>query len=234
MLYGNSYARIMVTIVLGGLLLICLPSLNASTEKAAQTAAASPLPPGVTFRILEATRIKGVKCSLTVLLSAKVSPEALKSLALRLRASEDKNYPRMFIVYYLPGMSLDGMAWATSHFNPDLKIEILGATTAQEHTLVAAAKAVNRNAIGKWFDPTPYTGGTITILRKRGKILLECHFPDGSSFTGTLRERASPHGRRFDHADGKANGDYYVLTRDGKLEIYSRDGSLVQTALPIR
>jgi len=234
MLSEKNCAGQRLSIILGVLLWVCGASLGFSFEKAAKSGAAPPLPPGVTFRILDATRIEGVKCNLTVLLSAKVSPETLKTLALSLRASERKNYPRMFIIYYLPGMSLNDLAWATSHFDPDLKVEILGTTTTQEHALVAAAKAANEDAIGKWFDQSAYMSGTITIFRKGKKIILECHFKDGSTLTGTLRERASPHGRRFDFTDGTANGDYYILTREGKLEIHSRDGTLAETALPIR
>jgi hypothetical protein len=114
-----------VTIILGMMLLVCGSSLVASLEKPAKSDAATPLPPGVTFRILDATRIEGIKCSLTVLLSAKVSPETLKAFALSLRVSERKNYPRTYIVYYLPGMSLNDLAWATSHFDPDLKVKSL-------------------------------------------------------------------------------------------------------------
>lgn len=39
---------------------------------------------------------------------------------------EGEKYDRVFICYYLPGMVLNSGAWATSHFNPDLEVRILG------------------------------------------------------------------------------------------------------------
>lgn len=37
-----------------------------------------------------------------------------------------RKYKKVFICWYLPGMILDSGAYATSHFDPDLKVEILG------------------------------------------------------------------------------------------------------------
>ncbi|QDT94253.1 hypothetical protein [Gimesia algae] len=69
--------------------------------------------------------IPGIKRSLVVFLDGKVSEERLREIALELKSKETRSYERTFIVYLLPGMKENEGAWATTHFDPDLKIDIL-------------------------------------------------------------------------------------------------------------
>src|ERR1039458_10482874 len=62
-----------------------------------------------------------------------VSEEVLRAIATKLKNSDHGTYERTFISYYLPGMKVGSGAWATSHFDPDLEICILG-VRSEEHT----------------------------------------------------------------------------------------------------
>ena len=75
------------------------------------------------------------KLSLDVLLPAQYhrlrkerpSEEQLKKLSNHLyKIHKGKRFERVFICYYLLGMSLDHGAWATGHFLPELQINIIG------------------------------------------------------------------------------------------------------------
>ncbi|MCK5127620.1 MAG: hypothetical protein KAR42_15290 [candidate division Zixibacteria bacterium] len=73
------------------------------------------------YSIIKKEMFGRIKCSFDIRLENKVSEAVLKKISLKLRK---KKYDRVFICYYLPGMVVDAGAWATGHFNPDLKIII--------------------------------------------------------------------------------------------------------------
>ena len=76
----------------------------------------------------------------------------LKRIATKLKNSDGQSYDRTFIGYYLPDMKLNSGYWATTHFNPNLEIQILGLTVEQ----ALAARAHCRLFDGsdpEWRDP---------------------------------------------------------------------------------
>ena len=88
-------------------------------------------PAGVPCRIIEegeGNKIPGVKRTVTVHLSGKTTEEDLRGMAQAIQSSVDVSYLRTFIFYVLPGMPDDSGVWATTHFNPDLEVSILGST----------------------------------------------------------------------------------------------------------
>jgi hypothetical protein len=58
----------------------------------------------------------------------ETSVEVLRAIATQLKNSDAHTYERTFIVYYLPGMEIGSLAWATSHFDPELQVRIIGVT----------------------------------------------------------------------------------------------------------
>ena len=73
------------------------------------------------YSIIKKETLGRIKCSFDIRLKEKVSEEILEKISKKLRK---KKYDRVFICYYLPDMIVDAGAWATGHFNPDLKIII--------------------------------------------------------------------------------------------------------------
>jgi len=70
-------------------------------------------------------RMGNLKRSLVVGLVEPVDEQSLTVIARTLQA-EEPNVERTFIEYNLPGMPDATGPWATSHFNPDLRVRILG------------------------------------------------------------------------------------------------------------
>ncbi|RRV04422.1 hypothetical protein EGJ27_21540 [Pseudomonas sp. v388] len=64
-----------------------------------------------------------IKRSVEVLLEKKISDRQLAEVAIFIRSSALRDTERTFIGYYLKGVSEPGY-WATSHFNPELKVDI--------------------------------------------------------------------------------------------------------------
>ena len=60
---------------------------------------------GVKYTVIEKSNLGTIKGSIDIRLEKKVKKEFLYKLALKLREAEPRKYERMFITYYLPGMT---------------------------------------------------------------------------------------------------------------------------------
>lgn len=199
-----------------------------SVQVQVETQLKSDIPPDVSYDIVGTTTVPGIKRSLDIRLNRRVSKVTLHAIALKLKASESQHYDGTFIAYYLPGMKVGAGAWATTHFDPDLKVEILGLTAdAKKKLLAQSPEQDGRTVIGRWLDQSPYVGGVITIYRKDGKLYLE---QKGQlEQEETLIESKSTLGRRFDMTEGSATGDHWIINHAGNLEIRDNQG-LITTA----
>lgn len=92
----------------------------------------SGLPPDLKVAIIEESTFYNYKRSVTIRLNRKVSKGVLRTLAYQIKSQDSNRYDRTFICYLLPGMELNAGAWATTHFNPNLKIKILGISIEDE------------------------------------------------------------------------------------------------------
>ena len=138
---------------------------------------------------------------------------------MKLKATEAHSYQRTFILYYLPDMTPGNGAWATTDFDPDLNVQILGFTAEQAATTATAPPPPNQETIGSWVDNFPGSSCQIRIYRANGKLVMARKFQDGSSGEITLVEKQSPFGRRFEDIEGSDSGDNFVLTPSGDLQI---------------
>jgi hypothetical protein len=98
-------------------------SSTVRTEPATETKQA---PVAVDYKIVIDEAMGGTKGTLVIRLPGEIETDALKRLAIMLRRDGRRHFERLFITYYLPGMRVGAGAWATTHFNPDLKVRILG------------------------------------------------------------------------------------------------------------
>lgn len=83
--------------------------------------------------------------------------------------SKNPGSDRYFILYYLPDMKIGSGAWATSHFNPSLSVNIQGISDRDQAKMTCnpLPKGV---LVGKWFDNRPYVENTMIIYKKDGFI----------------------------------------------------------------
>jgi len=181
------------------------------------------------YKIIGADRLGTIKCQLTVRLSKRISEEALRQLAIELRTKESKKYYRMFISYYLPGMTVGSGAWASTHFNPNLDVRILGMTVEEEKNLLREKKNKSGKTIGVWVDEL---FGKVTIIAKGSDYIIEKKYKDGSGSTEDLigyKVRGKPAFKE----KGNSNGEYYVIERSGDLAVYDPLG-LITTMRAIK
>ena len=189
---------------------------------------------GVNYTVIEKTNLGTVKGSIDIRLEKKVTKDLLQELALKLQETQPRKYDRLFITYYLPGMTPGSGAWATSDFNPNLEVRILGTTIEEEKALSAGHKDSLGEIIGEWLDESPYVGAKYTLMKKNGKIIMVRRFKDGSGSENEMIQKKSHSGRlRFEEKEGNDFGEYYLIEKNGNLGAYDSAG-LISTMRAIK
>ncbi|MGD9713528.1 MAG: hypothetical protein AB7V46_15900 [Thermomicrobiales bacterium] len=128
-----------VCCLLVALTITFLGSSCAETGGSTPAVATDPLPH---FEILSDVTQPPIKRMVTVRLDEPVDEETLGRLASDIHGSESGQYERTFITYLLPGMVDGAGAWATTHFNPDLEVRIVGFTVELQQQLIADSAAI--------------------------------------------------------------------------------------------
>ena len=129
-------------------------------------------------------------------------------------------------------MEVGAGGWATTHFNPELEVNILGLTPKQDESLATKSEDPSREVIGSWLDQSPMVGGKISIYRKDDKLYMERTFKDGSNSNEEMVEKPSSSGKRFEEKSGSSFGEHYIIDRQGNLQIRDQEG-LIATAKKI-
>ncbi len=204
-------------------------SVGLVVERSQQNSAPSKIFTIPSFEIIEDNSKRNIKRSVTVRLKSKVSKEVLSQIAKKIKNGNGNFYERTFILYYLPEMEIGAGAWATTHFNPTLKINVIGLTLKEEKRLKNSAKNSNRNEIGSWV--TESLPGILTIYKKEMSYFLEWRFNDGSKLNRELIKKSSPRGIRFERKN-KFRGEYYIVNNINNLESWDEMG-LISTSKSI-
>lgn len=188
-----------------------------------------PLPADFSYKVLkDESNLKLQKNQLTVEINEKLTESQVATLAEKLYKSKDKQR-RFYIFYLLPGMKDGSGAWATSHFDPDLKIDIMGATPKEEMAENAAADKVEGDIIGKWHEEQ-YTAADYVIFKKDNKIFIKTFFKNGQTMDEELKSKKADNGTRYENIEGGINGEYFILNNNGELEFYNNENKKFTTA----
>lgn len=188
---------------------------------------------GVNYTVIEKKNLGNIKGSIDIRLDKKVKKDFLQKLALKLREAEPRKCERLFITYYLPGMTPGSGAWATSHFNPNLEVKIMGTTLEEEKALLNKHKNASGKIIGEWLDESPYIGARYTLIKKNSKIFMIRKFKDGSGSEKEMIQKNQSGRLRFEEKEGNDFGEYYVIERNGNLGAYDSNG-LINTMCSIK
>lgn len=179
------------------------------------------LPDGVTYEIIDVKMFSGSERSVDVRLSDRINKPELEALARRIHDSDEDTYARTYIDYYLPSMEVGSFPWATTYFEPDLNVNVIGLTADEASALVSDAGFTNdRDVVGRWLDDTH----SITIFRLYGFPYEERVFTDGSSGVYELVESNTARGMRFEDKSGSDFGDHYIVKPGGDLEFHDNEG----------
>jgi hypothetical protein len=190
-----------------------------------------PLPSNFSYKIIEdKSNDKLEKNQLTIELNQKLTEGQIATIAEELLNSRKKQR-RFYIFYQLSGMNSDSGTWATSHFDTELDIQILGSTSQQEENAnIISNEQIDGNIIGKWREEK-YTSSNYIIYKKDDKIFIKTIFKNGQTSDIELTEKKTKEGVRYNYKEGGYNGEYFVLNINGELEFYNSENKNFTTAI---
>lgn len=140
-------------------------------------------------------RFKGVKLSIDIFLSHRVPETALAEFARTVVEAEGGNFERIFMSYWLPGMVYGAGCWATSHYESELSIKILGATIAQKEAMLRmVAEGKSDDVLGHWSAMDTIPPHVWRLTRDGSTLLLRLLMTDGVS-DGTPHVALRWHGK---------------------------------------
>lgn len=160
------------------------------------------------------------KDNIEIALNKKVTKEILNEIALQIR-KDRQQYDKLWIFYHIPNMA-EGLAWATTHFTPELAIEIIGSTDSQDQE-TSKATDIAGEIVGKWRSEKSLTGGTLILYKNiEKKLIMRMTFKDGSKMESEIKQSIKDDKTRYD--DDNKHGEYYILETNGNLGMYGNDG----------
>lgn len=181
----------------------------------------SNIPSDVKWKITkEETNDVFSKDNIEIALNKKVTREILKEIALQIRKDRPQ-YNNLWIFYHIPDMT-EGLAWATTHFTPELAVVIIGSTEGQDRETSKSTDIVGE-IVGKWRSEKSLTGATLILYKNiEKKLIMRITFKDGSRMKSEIKLSIKDNKTRYD--DGNKHGEYYILETNGNLGLYGNDG----------
>ena len=175
------------------------------------------IPGDVKWEIVNEDLNEGIsKTNIDIELNKKVSKDVLKAIAFELK-KEREALNNIYISYSIEGTTRSGQAWATSHFNPDLKIQILGFSEKQDKEIDIDPK-VDGTVIGKWKSD----GFGIQVLFKNEKeqVIMRLFLLDGSKHDEEVKEIIDDGVTKYEIK----NDEYYLIEDNSNLGVYTSSG----------
>ena len=189
----------------------------------------SNIPVEVSYPVIDEYREPRSKHGLDVRLNMKVSEDVLREIALELKSKEIEQYERTYIFYYLPltGKGFKNKApWAFSHFDPTLRVEIMGLTPEEERFLLSQPTSLppNVESIGRWLVDNGDMKFRIAIGCTNNIYYQEVIRTSGGKYVGRLLVVPSSRGLVLKKEEGS---DQYIIDSEGNLEIRDVFGLVV-------
>jgi len=185
------------------------------------------LPENFEYRIIKDESNPNIeKNQLQVEINQKLTEGQLATLAEELYNTKDKQR-RFYIFYNLKDNENTFMAWATSHFDPELEITINGSTNTEDNQILTKAKKVPGNIIGI-FNETDRIYSIYTIYENNGKTFIRMTFKDGESMDNEVEKISTKNGVRYNYKEDISQGEYFILNND-VLEFYNKENKMFTT-----
>jgi hypothetical protein len=175
------------------------------------------------YKILSEEEGSFNKVTLYIELPKEKNKAELEHIAKELRRDR-KEYDKVWIFYHLPGMERGRGAWATTHFSPELEVQIIGNTEEQKKEITTSPEIPDpATIIGQWYEPQVTRMG-FALIEKDGRTFMRMIMPNGVNLDREVKEKKEKELRRFDEVETNAHSEYYILEKDGSLGLYGRDG----------
>lgn len=194
--------------------------IQENTEKSAEPDKVVTIPE---YKIIEDTVKRGIKRTVEVELASRTNEEALKALAEKIYGLSDEKVERTFIGFRIAGNDVNQAYWATTHYNPNLKVNILG-RNASDYEKVKNAPLPEGEIIGTWLVSRG-VDYKMSAYKKDGQTYIQNIHSDGSTSDEVYELTQSDKGIKLQDEGGKDFGEYFIINQKGDLEFWSDNGN---------
>lgn len=206
-----------------GLLLLMVSACSESSESdnAPKDSATTSNVDKVGYTIVKEEHNPQLKKGMTyVELEEKCDKERLGEIAAIIRSSHPE-FERHYIYHYIKGQSIDGIAWATTHFSPNFEIEIVGSTSDEDAAISESSNTIEGDIIGQWKSDKSLAGAVITIYKdSSGTLFEQINYKNGQ---GSARELTLDGENKYAYKED-LHGEYYMIESNGNLGMYGTNG----------
>jgi len=163
------------------------------------------------------------KCNIEVQLTSKIDKEVLICIANKIRQTRE-SYDHLWIFYNIKGQK-SNIAWATTHFNPNLEVEIIGSTSEEDKKMNNIS--VDGDIIGEWNDTRAYAEHVAILYKKNNKIFMKRIFSDGSNGEDEFIIKTVKGKIRYEPKQNTHN-EYFIIENNGNLGMYDNEGKFAE------
>lgn len=174
------------------------------------------------YNILEDTVKSNIKRTVEVELPERLDEADLKRLAEHIKGLSSKEVERTFIGYRIAGNDLKQAYWATTHYNPNLEVNIMG-ESATSYDDMKGKGLPEGDVIGSWMVERGLEY-RITAYNKDGQTYLQSTYGDGTSSDDLYVFSETDRGTKLEEEDS-GFGEYFIINSEGELEFWSDNGN---------
>ena len=175
------------------------------------------------FKIMEDTVKGNIKRTVEVELLERTNEESLHAIAEHIHGLSSADVQRTFIGYRVKGDHKNQGYWATTHYNPDLKVNILGAS-ASDYGNIKNTNQPEGEILGTWMASWGYEY-KMTAFKQDEQTFIKSAYSDGSSSNELYFLSQSKKGVKLQDQGGKERGEYFIINSKGDLEFWSQNGN---------
>ena len=175
------------------------------------------------YKIIEDTVKSNIKRTVEVELSSRTDEEQLRALAEQIYALKDVDVQRTFIGYRIAGEHQNQAYWATTHYDPDLKVKIMG-ESASDYEKLKNTALPDGDVLGSWMVSWGLEYKAIAY-EKDGKTYIRNIHSDGSQGDRIYELSKSDKGIKLQDESGKDHNEYFIINKNGDLEFWSENGN---------
>ena len=163
----------------------------------------------------------GITRKVNVELPERISKQQLEMIANEIKNTDKQNYERTLIMYRIKGEK-SVAAWATTHFDPDLKIDFIGLGADQYKALLKRDRHTEGEKIGEWYA-TNGAENIVVIFKKDGQYYENNYYIDDDNSPKKPKKLTYKSGQ-FSYADRTENW-HFKVNDAGDLEYWGDSGN---------
>ena len=205
-------------------------AMNAPENTAPVTPVAAPEEPTIfipPYKTLNIKKPTNGSCVVDIQLPHEMEEPELIQISQALREHECAGLVPILLEFYLPKMKVDGGSWANAQYDPSstgpiFDVQITGLKAKVIAKVRAYKSPLGEQLIGSWENDS--NGSVYRIVQDSDSYFEErSSNPSLRPARQELKEIPAKSGRRF-QVVGSESGDYDVISPDGTLRAYDREG----------